>query len=227
MTDLNPHRPAWLSWMPAVVLTVLIGVAVYIAIAVVPPLAFGPPPAEPGQVDDRNFSVFTEEGLEFVDAERLPRIDLRDAPVDAEALGLPANGVLTVGPHPLGLDYRLVLLITGDDPQGARFLAESFTLETDDGALTRIEVVPARTVQATGPFRQAHELLVSEGQRFGFDAPSIDDVIQQVIDAQQAEAPVTVITQTGDATGVPVGAEFTCAASGLCSITFFVVPAVG
>jgi hypothetical protein len=82
-------------------------------------------------------------------------------------------------------------------------------------------------VQAAGPFRQAHELLASEGERFGFDVPSIDDVIQQVIDAQQADAPVTVVTPTGDTTGVPVGAEFTCMGSGLCGITFFVVPPVG
>lgn len=227
MSDFSPHRPEWVRWIPAVVLSILIVSAVITAVIYAPRLAEGPGPAQSGQVDDRNFSVFTEDGLEFIEAERVPRLDLTSTPVEAAPLGLADDGELTVGPHPLDLDYGLVLLVTGEDPQGARFLTQEFTLVTDDGALTEIRIVPSRTIFGGGPFREAAAYLQQQGARYGFAAPTQEEALELVLAAQESGVEEAIETETGTEAGIPISARLACSGGGFCSVTFMAFPPVG
>lgn len=228
MSDLKPHRRwPWLAWVPAVVLSLLILGAVLVALVYVPQFADGPPPPEPGQVDDRNFSVFTEEGLEFIERERLPRINLADPPVEAAALGLPDDGTLTIGPHPQNLFYRLVLLVPGDEAQGVRFSTDVFTLVTEGGALTRIEVQPASFDAWAGGYREVQGFVAARGAQYGFDAPTQQDLLELVLDAQETGSDGVIVTEAGTSLGLPISAEIVCGASAVCFSTFIVTPPVG
>lgn len=227
MSDFAPHRPEWVRWLPAVILSILIVSAVIVAVVWAPRLAEGPGPAQSGQVDDRNFSVFTEEGLEFIEAERVPRLDLTSAPVEAAPLGLPDDGVLTVGPHPLDLDYGLVLLVTGEDTRGARFLSQEFTLVTEGGALTEIRIVPSRTIFGGGPFREAAAYLQQQSARYGFVAPTQEQALELVVAAQESGVEEVIETEAGTEAGIPISATLACGGSGFCSVTFVAFPPVG
>ena len=151
MATLNPHRPEWVRWIPAAILLVVIVGAVLVAAIMGPRLAAGPGPAGEDQVTDLNWSVFTEQGLRFIDDARTPRIDLSSPPVDAVELGLPADGSLTVGPHPTGLDYRLAVSERVPDlgftAPPARDLAQAISDARESG---RPEAVRSDTGSAAG-----------------------------------------------------------------------------
>jgi len=228
VSDLKPHqRWPWLSWVPAVVLSLAIAGAVVMALVYVPQFADGPPPPEPGQVDDANFSLFTEEGLAFIERERAPRIDMTEQPVAAGPLGLPDDGALTIGPHPSNLDYRLSLLVRGDETAGVRFSTETFTLVTEGGALTRIEVIPASFEPWRGGYRDVQGFVAQRGERYGFSAPTQDELLALVIEAQETGTAGVIVTDVGTATGLPVASEIICTESAFCTATFIVTPPVG
>lgn len=229
MSDLNPHRRwPWLSWVPAVVLSLAIVAAVLVALVYVPQFADGPPPPEPGQVDDLNFSVFTEEGQEFIERERLPRINLADPPVDAAAIGLPADGTTSVGPHVQNLHYRLALLVTGEgDTQGVRISTDQFTLVTEGGALTRIEVQPAGFDPWAGLYRDVQAFVETRGTQYGFDAPSQQQLLDLILEAQETGTDGVIVTEPGTTLGLPISAEIVCGPSAVCFATFIVTPPVG
>lgn len=228
MSDLKPHRRwPWLAWVPAVVLSLAIAGAVVMALVYVPQFADGPPPPEPGQVDDRNFSLFTEEGLEFIERERAPRIDVTERPVSAATLGLPDDGALTIGPHPTNLDYRLSLLVRGEATEGVRFSTETFTLVTEDGALVRIDIQPASFEPWWGGYRDVQGFVAERGARYGFEGPTQDDLLALVIEAQESGEPGVIVTEEGTATGLPVASEIICSGSAFCTATFIVTLPVG
>jgi hypothetical protein len=228
VSDLKPHRRwPWLTWVPAVVLSLAILGAVLIALVYVPQFANGPPPPEPGQVDDRNFSVFTDDGLAFIERERAPRINLADPPVDAAALGLPEDGALTIGPHPQNLFYRLALLVPGEQAQGVRFSTDTFTLVTEGGALTRIEVQPASFDSWAGGYRDVQGFVAQRGARYGFVAPSQQELLDLVLEAQETGTDGVIVTEAGTAMGVPIAAEIVCGGNATCFATFIVTPPVG
>lgn len=228
MSDLKPHRRwPWLAWVPAVVLSFAILGAIVMALVYVPQFAEGPPPPEPGQVDDRNYSLFTEEGLEFIERERAPRINLADPPVSAAALGLPDDGSLTIGPHPQNLFYRLALLVPGEEAQGVRFSTDRFTLVTEGGALSRIEVQPASFDPWIGLYRDVQGFVEERGARYGYAAPTQQDLLDLVLEAQETGTDVVIVTEPGTALGVPISAEIGCGGTGTCYATFIVTPAVG
>lgn len=220
MSDFSSRTPAWVRWIPAVVLAIVIVVAAVFALNEGPRLQAGPGPAESNEVDDLNFSVFTDEGLGFIDAQRIPRLDLREPPVETEPLGLPADGELAIGPHPQDLDYRLVLLASGGDG-GARFTTASFTIATEGGAIRELRVQPAREV-AAGAFRDIEAYLVESADRFGYPAVEQGTLLDLVLAAQESGQPETTTTGMGDAIGLPTRIEVTCSGDAICAATIVI-----
>jgi len=223
MTDLNPHRPEWVRWIPAVLLSVVILSAALFAIVAGPRIAAGPGPAESGQVTELNWSVFTDDGLSFIENARTPRIDLSSPPVDAAELGLPADGSLTVGPHETGLDYRLVLIATADQPNGALFTTPQFTLNSVNGALESIRI----ETRLANTFSQTYLAVSERAPDFGYTAPTTRQLAQAVTDARDSGEPTVVRSDRGLTAGVGVVAEVTCFGAGFCQLSYVVTAAVG
>lgn len=223
VTDLHPHRPEWVRWIPAAILGTIILAAVLFAIIAGPRLAEPPGPAATDQVTDLNWSVFTPEGLAYIEAARTPRIDLSAPPVGAEPLGLAPEGELTIGPHPTGLDYRLVLIATDEQPNGALFTSPVFTIVTRDGLLTALRV----DERGARDFRETYLLVAGRSAEYGFTAPTSARLAQAISEARDAGAPVTVRSTRGTSTGMGITAEVTCFGVGFCTVSYIVTPAVG
>lgn len=223
MATLNPHRPEWVRWIPAGMLLLVIVGAVLFAAIMGPRLAAGPGPAGDDQVTDLNWSVFTEQGLRYIDDARTPRIDLSSPPVDAAELGLPADGAITVGPHPTGLDYRLVLIATEAEPNGALFTTPRFTVTTAGGQLASVRVEERGSLTYTDAFLTVSERVPD----LGFTAPPARDLAQAISDARESGRPEVVRSDTGSAAGMDVVAEVTCFGAGFCQVSYLVTPAVG
>jgi len=223
MATLNPHRAEWVRWIPAAVLLLVIVGAVLTAAIMGPRLAAGPGPAGEGQVTDLNWSVFTEDGLRYIDDARTPRIDLSSPPVDAAALGLPADGTVTVGPHPTGLDYRLVLIATEAEPNGALFTTPQFTVTTSAGRLASVRVEERGSLTFTDAFLAVSERVPD----LGFTAPPARDLAQAISDAREGGRPEVVRSTTGSAAGMDAVAEVTCFGAGYCQVSYLVTPGVG
>lgn len=220
MSDFPSRVPAWVKWIPAVVLAIVITIVIVFAATEGPRLAQGPGPAETNEVDDLNFSVFTEEGLGYIDEQRIPRLDLRDPPVETEPLGLPADGELVVGPHPQNLDYRLVLLADGGDG-GARFTTATFTIATEAGAARELRIEPPREF-AVAPFREIEAFAIESAGRFGYTPPEVGTLLDLVLAAQQSGQPETTSTATGEQIGLPARLEITCGGDAFCAATIVV-----
>lgn len=209
-----------MRWIPAVVLSLLIAAVVAFAVIGGPRLAAGPGPAETDEVDELNFSVFTAEGRAFIDEQRIPRVDLREPPVETDPLGLPADGELTIGPHPQGLDYRLVLLAPGGDG-GARFTTTNFSIATEAGAVRELRIQPPREV-AAGTFRDIEAFAVESAQRFGYAPIASGTLLELVLASQASGQPETTATEAGDRIGLPTRLEITCTGDAFCGATFVI-----
>jgi hypothetical protein len=223
MSFANPHRPEWVRWIPAVILSIIILAAVLFALIFAPPLAEGPGPAETDQVTDLNWSVFTDEGLRYIESARTPRIDLSSPPVDTNELGLPADGSTTVGPHVTDLDYRLVLIATDDEPNGALFTTPQFTISTSGGHLQSVRVED----RGTFTFTQTYLAVSARAPDFGYTPFTTFQLAQSVTDARESGTPTVLRTNRGLAAGMGVVAETTCFGAGFCQLSFIVTPAVG
>jgi hypothetical protein len=215
VSDFPSRFPAWVRWIPAVVLSIIIVAAVIVAMTQGPRFAAGPGPGASNEVDQLNFSVFTPEGLAYIDAERIPRVDLRRAPVLAEPLGLPSDGETVIGPHPQDLDYRLILL-TNDGDGGARFTTAGFSIVTASGAVREFRIQPGRD-SAVAPFREVALYVGESAERFGFAPLESGTLLDLVLAAQSAGEPQTVSTATGTSIGVPARLDVTCEGDGYCT----------
>lgn len=213
----------WVTWLPAAVLSVVILAAVLFAVIGGPRLAAGPGPAATDQVNDLNWSVFTEEGLAYIESARTPRIDLSSAPVNATSLGLPTDGALTVGPHVTDLDYRLVLIATDEQPNGALFTTPQFTVSTSGGRVESVRVEE----RGAFDFRETYLLIAERSADYGFTAPPSTRLAAAITEARDGGAPVVVRSNRGLTTGMGVTAEATCFGAGFCTVSYVVTPAVG
>jgi hypothetical protein len=223
MSLVNPHRPEWVRWIPAAILLLIILAVVLFALIAGPRIAAGPGPAQEGQVTDLNWSVFTDDGLRFIESARTPRIDLSSPPVDAVELGLPVDGSVTVGPHQTGLDYRLVLIAIDGEPNGALFTTPQFTVNSVGGRLESVRVEQRFADTFTQTF-----LAVSErAPDFGYTPPTSQQLAHAVTEARESGRPSIVRTDRGLDAGMGVVAETTCFGGGFCQLSFIVTPAVG
>ncbi len=224
MSDRHPRRPAWVAWLPAVVLSIVIIGAVAFALVGAPQLADEPAPARTDQVTELNWSVFNDEGLAYIESARSPRIDLSETPVEAAPLDLPADGSLTVGPHQTDLDYRLVLIANENgEPNGAQFTTPQFTLTTTDGALTEIRV----ELRGVFEFREAFLELTDRAPALGYTVPEARDIGAAITAARESGEPEVITTDVGTAAGFSTVGEVTCFGAGYCQLAFLVWPGVG
>lgn len=223
MIDEFSRRPEWVKWMPAALLSAIMLGVVAFGIFGLPEVASGPGPAETDQVNDLNWSVFTDEGLAYIESARTPRIDFSTPPVNASSLGLPVEGSLTVGPHATDLDYRLVLIATDEQPNGALFTTPLFTITTSDDRIESVRI----DERGAFDFRETYLLLAERSVAYGYTPPSATSLAAAVSEARDSGEPVSVRSNRGLTTGMPITAEAVCFGAGFCAVSYVVTPAVG
>lgn len=183
------------------------------------------PQATEGQVTDLNWSIFTAEGMAYIDRSRQVRIDFSDPPVEAEPLALPENGEVTIGPKSSGdvdLDYSLIVNGGGEAPGGAKLVVTELTITTRDGVIESV-TAPLREVLN---FRQTLDALLERGAVFGWDTGGVEEIFDLVERATRDGVPYEFTFGPADRVGVPIAATASCDPTGYCLVEYVVTPAV-
>lgn len=225
-SEIRRKRPWWFGWLPAIALLVVIGGVIGTAIALLRGGIADPiPQATEGQVTDLNWSIFTEEGLAYIDRSRQVRIDFGKPPVETAPLGLPDDGILTIGPKSSGdvdLDYGFIASGGGESPGGAKFIVTELTITTRNGVIVSV-TAPLREVLN---FRETLNELLERGEVFGWDTSGTDDLFDRVEQATRDGVPYEFTFGPADRVGVPIAATASCDPSGYCLVEYSVTPAV-
>jgi hypothetical protein len=214
-------RSRWFSWLPAIILLVLIIAALVTGLILVRG-GLGAPVPKPtgGQVSDLNWSSFTEDGLDYIQRSREIRIDLSDKAEDAVALGLPANGTTVVGPHPEGLEYKFTFNGGGAGFGGDLLVVSQVSITTEDGLITEITAPIAEVVN----FRSTLSGFVKQSELFGWDMSFVDALYERVNQATKDGVGYEFTVGPADLVGVPVSASAQCDVTGYCLVTYFISP---
>ncbi|CAN5240851.1 hypothetical protein BH11ACT4_BH11ACT4_14780 [soil metagenome] len=224
--DGKRKRPWWLGWIPATVLLILIvGTVVTTSVLLSGGLGKPAPAATDGQVTDLNWSIFTAKGLAYIDSTRQVRIDFSRGPADAAALGLPADGSITIGPKDNGdvpLDYYLIVNGGGAGQGGDKFAVSQLTIETTAGVVSKV-TAPLSDVLG---FRQTLTKLEKKAPLFGWDVSGEAAIYARVEQASHDDVPYEFTFGPGDAVGVPISATAKCGTDGGCVVEYDVLPAV-
>lgn len=223
--DVKRKRPWWFGWLPAAVLVVLI-TGVGITTAIVANSGLGKPAPEPtvGEVTELNWSSFTKEGLAYIERSRNVRIDL-SRPTDASALGLPADGTVTIGPSDnaeTDNDYYLIVNGGGEGHGGTKLTVTQLDIVTADGAVSQIRAVTSASL----PFRMALNDMSGNAEEFGWPAPDTTALFAQVAQASKDNVGFEFTLGPGDRLGITVSATATCQTSGFCAVEYDVTPSV-
>jgi len=214
------------GWIPSVVLAVGV-VAVVATAATLLNSGLGQPAPPPtlGQVTDLNWSSFSDDGLLYIASTRDVRIDLSNAPVDAAAVGLPADDTVVLAPIDnldVVLDYSLIINGGGESPGGDKFVVSSIEIETADGVVTHVRALLSEQLT----FRQTLAALQAKAELFGWDTSSEQQIFDTVEAATRAGQPYSFTFGPADRMGVPVAATASCDPSGYCMVEYDVAPRV-
>lgn len=223
MTMMGRRRPAWVGWIPAAILSVIIlGAVVATVLVYQSGLAEPPPPPTEEQVTDGNLSVFTDDGVAYIERTREVRFNLSAPPVSAREIGLPADGTVSLEPLETGLPYSLRIFGGGAKPGGLTLVVTDVTIETSAGVLTSIRA-------PTGPgasFSDVLNTFEAKAAVYGWDMSSTDRIVDEMGQATRDGRDYTFMVGPGDALGVSVRGTATCAADG-CSVEYEVAPRAG
>ena len=214
-------RSRWISWLPAIILSVVIIASLVVGFILVRG-GLGAPVPRPteGQVTDLNWSSFTEEGLDYIQRSREIRIDFSDHAEDAVALGLPANGTTVIGPHPEGLEYKFTFNGGGEGFGGDKLIVSDLTITTEDGLITEV-VAPIVDV---ANFRTTLTGFGKQAELFGWDMSFVDALYDRVGQATADGEPYEFTVGPAARVGVPVSATAQCDVSGFCLVTYLISP---
>lgn len=225
-SEVRRKRPWWFGWLPTAALLLAIGGIVGTSVALLRTgIAEPVPRATEGQVTDLNWSIFTEEGLAYIDRSLQVRIDFGKPPVEATPLGLPDDGTLTIGPKSSGdveLDYGFIASGGGEAPGGAKFIVTELTITTKDGVIESV-IAPLREVLN---FRQTLDSLLERGEVFGWDTGGTEEIFALVEQATRDGVPYEFGFGPADRVGVPIAATASCDTTGYCLVEYVVTPSV-
>lgn len=224
--DVKRKRPGWFGWIPAAILVVIIvGVAITTSLLVGAGLGQPLPKPTVGQVTELNWSSFSQEGVAYIERSRNVRVDLSRPPVDAAALGLPADGAVTIGPSDnfdTDNDYYLIINGAGEGYGGTKLTVSELTITSEGGLLTGVSAVASGSL----PFRNALNLMLGDVAEFGWPAPDTAALFQEVESATRAGTPYEFTFGPGDRLGFTISATASCATSGYCAVRYDAAPRV-
>ncbi|MDQ4137553.1 MAG: hypothetical protein M3116_01725, partial [Actinomycetota bacterium] len=160
------RRRRLLSWVPSVVLLLLVAGFAVAAVGVNNSWWVDPDPtAAADQTAPNGSSVFTGAGIDFLKRTGEVLIRMDEAAVPAEELGLDPQGVRTVTSY----ERPLLVRVIGSDGALAVDRADELVLTTQDGALVSVDV---RRPVPEG-FLQAHAMLTDVADLYGWPAEQV------------------------------------------------------
>ena len=220
---MSRQRKTWTDWIPATILAAAI-IAIISAALILVSGGLGQPAPAPtaGQVTEKNLSIFTEDGLAYIDKTREVRFNLSAPPVDAAELGLDNDGSLTIGPHAATVDYYLFIYGGAEGQGGDKFTVSELTIETNAGAVASIRAPLSEVLNFHGTLNA----LLAKAELFGWDTSTEAAIIEMVGDASRDGVPYQFGFGPGTAIGVPVAATATCGTRGYCLIEYELTPTV-
>ena len=220
---MQTRRRRLLGWLPAAILSVLIaGALITSGVVIQRGLAEPPPPPGSAQVTGADLSLFTDEGLAYIDRSRKVRFDFSEPRVSASARSLPANGTLVIDAPETGLSYSVAVFGGGAEPGGLTLNASELSIETDDGELVAVRV-PLSSVSS---FTDLLNEWRADAGTYGWDVSDADRIVEEMGEATRAGEPYSFSFGPGDALGVAVTATASCELFG-CTVEFEVAPRVG
>jgi hypothetical protein len=225
MAVIDRRRPKWIGWIPAMALSIII-VAVIVTTAMLMAGGLGQdrePTAD--EATDRGASLFTDNGVKYIYRTREINLDLRDAPIEAAALGLPDDGDVTFGqqsgPFGIVMPYTVVLRT----PAGTG-LTELETFETRiSTAGGQVAEVRSQAMPVSG-FKDALDLVRARAEEFGY-AVDTNRITAEMGDAVRAGKKYSYTTGPGEALGASTTVDMTCDESASCEVVFKITPGVG
>lgn len=224
MTVIDRRRKKWIGWIPAILLSIVI-VVVIVVTAVLMAGGLGQPTGEPaaGEATERGASVFTDDGLRYINETREIKLDLRGAPVEAAALGLPEEGTLTVGPHPGSFSTEIPYTVMLRTPAGLTEIEVlETTITTADGEIAEVR----SQVRNLMPFRMALDLLNQRAEEFGYTVDT-DRINTEMAEAVRAEEEYAFTVGPGSALGATTTVDVSCEHPSACAVVFRITPGVG
>ncbi|WP_157156637.1 hypothetical protein [Diaminobutyricimonas sp. LJ205] len=221
---IDRRRPKWIGWIPAAAMSIII-IAVVITTMVLMAGGLGQdrePTAR--EATDRGASLFTDDGLRYIQQTREINLDLRNPPLEAAALGLPEDGDVTLGQYG-GLAIMLPYTVSLRTPMGAgltRLQVHEATLATVDGQLAEVR---SSAVAGAG-YKGALDLIRERAEEFGYTVDS-DRINAGMGDAVRAGESYSHTVGPGEALGATTVVELTCDESAACAVVFKITPGVG
>jgi hypothetical protein len=218
MTRVPVGRRRLLSWLPSILLLLLIAGFAVAAVGVNTSWWVDPDPtAAVDQTAPNGSSVFTDAGVDYLMRTGEVRIRMDADALSADELGLPAGGTRSI-------PYRgrpLVVLVSGTAGAMAVDRVSELVLGTENGALVSV----AATREMPGGFLEAHAMLRDVQELYGWSADEVAAVPDRFAEAQRQnpDAPTAVTVGPGTAVGLSVSA--TVAGSGGNALIFTARPA--
>jgi hypothetical protein len=199
------RRRAIRSWIPSGIIAVILLVIIVVAISL-QLQGLGQPRTLPPAVAAHGYSKFDDEGLRYISDTQTVWFDLRNKPMFAAALKLPADGTTTIGSRELIYNY---LGLYGNDT-AIKLPIDSLKITTAAG---RVKTIDALVVD--GGFNDVRAGLEAAGA-YGLDSTATDAFIAQALQNNRAGDPYQRTLGPGTALGVPISVTVKCATSNSC-----------
>jgi hypothetical protein len=178
------------------------------------------------EATDRGASLFTDDGLRYIDRTREIKLDLRNVPLEAAALGLPEEGDVTIRQETWPVGVVLPYTVSLRTPSGSgvtKIKVSEATLTTSAGQLTEVRSEAA----ATGAgFKGALDLVREQAEEFGYTVDT-ETINAEMGDAVRAGKPYSHTVGPGEALGAKTVVELTCEEPMACTVVFRITPGMG
>lgn len=214
MTDLREkirRRRLIRAWIPATILVILSVAALTVALTVRSTGVGEAPTSAPSDaVTAQGTSLFTVEGLDYINDSRRVFIDATTQPIAAEPLGLAATGTITIVPPTAEASEYLSAV---GDGGGMRLPGNSITVTSRDGSLVSASVSDSRMVLS---YRDARVFLRDRAEKYNIPAADADAFRAIAAAAIAAGTGYSHSIKTDAALGFTLTTTVTCNAQSSC-----------
>jgi hypothetical protein len=218
MERIPTRRRRLLSWLPSVVLVVLIAGFAVAAVGVNNSWWVDPDPtAAADQTAPNGSSVFTGAGIDYFIRTGEVRISMDSEALPAEVLGLPADGTRTIPTS----GRPLYVFVSGDDGVMAVDSVTELELTTEAGALVSV----AATRVMPGGFLEAHAMLTDVAELYGWSEDEVASLPDRYGEARRENPDEFTSITVGPGTAVSLSVSATVVGEGGGVLVFTARPA--
>jgi hypothetical protein len=207
------RRRALRSWIPSGIIAVVLLIVIVVAVSL-QLQGLGKPRTLPPAVAANGYSKFDDEGLRYISDTQTVWFDLRNKPLLAAPLKLPADGTTTIGSRDLIYNY---LGLYGNDT-AIKLPIDSLEITTAGGSVTTIDALVVN-----GGFNDVRAGLEAAAA-YGLDSTATDAFIAQALQDNRAGNRYQRTLGPGTALGAPISVSVTCEAANSCVEHYLVKP---